>query len=170
MSISHRHHHLITTLLFSLVLAGPAGAVVQPPEPAPGQQEAIEVQVIQHEERPGPMGGNPGHGPEGMLMRLRLTPEQQGKFQTMHFEQEKFMVRNRADVAVKRLELQQILGQPDFREQEVRAKYQEIQVLHQQAHQRSLDGFFQIRNLLTAEQRARLPVRWILHHMFKMKP
>ena len=159
-------------LVIGAGLCPPAGAVVQSPEPVISEQE-MDVEVVQQGAGPGPMrqrmGGPmpaPGDHPHAMLRMLRLTTEQQQKFQLIHFEHEKSMIKGRAEVQIKRLELEQLLSQPDFKEGEVRAKAQELQSLMAQQRQKSLDVFFQIRNLLTPEQCSRMPMRWMLHHVF----
>lgn len=159
---SQRFSALAAALIIQAGLAVPAGAVVQSPEPVVEQRE-VNMEVV--ERHPGPMRG-PGDHQEAMLRMLRLSPEQQTKFQAIHFEHEKTMIRLRAEIQIKRLELEQLLGQPDFKENEVRARAQELQSLNAQARQKSLEVFFQIRSLLTPEQRSRLPVRWMLHHVF----
>lgn len=174
MSQSRPITRAIAALAFAAGLAQPAGAVVVPPESTDPQMRQVEVQerVMHGPGLPYEIQGHglgpmmQGGGPEAILRMLRLTPEQQAKFQALHLQQEKDMIRLRAETAIKRLELEHLLTSPDFKEADVRAKHRELEAAQAQERQRSLDALFQLRALLTPEQRARLPMRWMLRHMF----
>ena len=159
MKIASLHRFLAAAAVVPVVsvqLSASALAVVQSPEPNLEEQREVQMEVVEqhqgpgpmHQQMPGPMG-EPGDHAAAMLHMLRLSPEQQAKFRAIHFEHEKSMIKSRADMEIKRLELEQLLSQPDFKEAEVRAKAQELHTLMAQTRQKSLDVFFQIRNLLT---------------------
>ena len=104
------------------------------------------------------MGGC-GLGPDGWMFFSvpNLTEEQSAKLT----DRQKSFIANtsnlRSDLAVKRMELNQLLRQSQPKTEEVMAKQKELSDLQSQLQQKCLSKQLDMRKILTDEQRSQLP-------------
>ncbi|MFQ5914144.1 MAG: Spy/CpxP family protein refolding chaperone [Nitrospinota bacterium] len=96
-----------------------------------------------------------GHGDYvgRMKKKLELTDEQTGKIRNAILEARKKGVKVRADLRVARIELGQLLTQTEVDRGAVDQKISEISQIGQGLFRHWTDTFFQIREVLTPEQR-----------------
>ena len=95
-----------------------------------------------------------GCGPDSFLYSSveNLTPEQSGKLATLqknHLQETAIL---RTDLALKRIERDQLLAQPQPNRDEILSKQREITDLQAQLQQKALTRELELRTILTSEQ------------------
>jgi len=102
------------------------------------------------------MGYGPHSGGHGLWRALNLTPEQTQKIQALResFFKETLPLRN--DLMSKKLEMRSLWLQANPDEEKILAKQKEISVLRVQLGERAIKNRFEMRQILTPEQQAKL--------------
>jgi Spy/CpxP family protein refolding chaperone len=112
--------------------------------------------------------GGPGGGP---MDELGLTEEQQEKLRALHTEGRKAGIRSRADMQLKRMELEELLEADEPNQAAIDKTLRELNDLRGAALKRHIDQRLGFQRLLTAEQRAKFKSfrmqrgRMFRHHM-----
>ena len=88
-----------------------------------------------------------------MKQRLDLSDEQVGKIQDIMTESRKKGIKVRADLRVARIELGQLLAQKEVNKTAVDRKVSQIEETGKQLFRHWINSFFQVREVLTPEQR-----------------
>jgi Spy/CpxP family protein refolding chaperone len=136
-----------------------------PPAPGegPGMGRKWRAQMMNNggfSRRPGEMnrrGGFRGGRKTLDLSLLNLTDEQKAKIQKMRQQASPRARELRSKLLTGGQELKDMMFDPSFSDDSIRAKSRELRKLHEQAEDMKLDNFLSIRSVLTPEQRKRLP-------------
>ncbi|HWP81574.1 MAG TPA: Spy/CpxP family protein refolding chaperone [Bacteroidota bacterium] len=99
--------------------------------------------------QPGPMRGE---GPGRIMEELKLTEEQQQKFEQMRFDLMKQMAAHRSKVATAHVELQELVAKDPVDKSAIEKKIKEIADLRSQGTTLRLNHWFSVNKLLTPEQ------------------
>lgn len=91
------------------------------------------------------------------LSALNLTPEQKQKIQEIRKETGNKARDLRKTLRSKRLEMRDLMFDPDVSEAELRKKHKQVASLHEQAENAMFEDFLSIRSLLTPVQKKHLP-------------
>lgn len=92
----------------------------------------------------------------GMSDALALTDQQRADVGRLRSEERKGAIRRRADMAIARQELRELLTAPTLNEEAVSAKIRQVSALHAAAVQARADQLLAMRRVLTPEQLERL--------------
>lgn len=152
-----------------------APAPLQSPAAPGGQQFRHHPMHSQHMDRRGPWnpaGGERDHGDwrgmhrqfllarlvhdPSMRERLGITPEQAQKIQTQTFNFQKTEINTGADLAVKRLELRQLLSADTPNRSAIDQKLSEISAAQLAQEKAAVDFQLDMRTALTPDQRQKL--------------
>jgi Spy/CpxP family protein refolding chaperone len=101
-------------------------------------------------------GHREGRGLGRMGGELGLTPAQQEQIQAMRLDAERVMIRRRADMAIARLDLRQLMTAPSLDERALGAKVKELADLQAGMLRARVDQVLAFRKLLTPEQQQKL--------------
>jgi Spy/CpxP family protein refolding chaperone len=117
----------------------------------------------------GPMGGGGrggsmgqrGFGGEGFLspairQRLGITPDQVTKIHQQELDFQKAQIRNRADLEVKRIELNELIAADSPDHAAIDAKLQEVSAAQMASEKSEIDNRLALRDVLTPAQRQQL--------------
>jgi Spy/CpxP family protein refolding chaperone len=103
-----------------------------------------------------PPPGPPGSVGQRIKVDLGLTDEQVGRLRALKAEQRKAAVRQRADLAVARLELEEMLGAATVDEKALAAKIKAVSDMQAAAMKARLEARLAVRKVLSAEQFSKL--------------
>ncbi len=145
-------------LLLLLVLLAPGMGRAQPadaPPMGPGRGMGPGMGM-------GP-GSDCGGGPRSWIDQLDLSPEQQIRLEELRLEHRKAQIALRGKIAAARAELEVLLLDPEASRDAVLKAGEKIADLRSRAAQQNLAHRMDVRELLTAEQRAQL-VQWKSRH------
>lgn len=118
---------------------GPQGTADDPAGPPRARPEASG----------GPRGG-------GMMEELGLTDQQRQQMRALHSEHRKAAIRSRADLELKRLELNELLEADEPNQPALDNTIRELNDLRAASFKRRIDQRLAFRRLLTPEQRTKL--------------
>jgi Spy/CpxP family protein refolding chaperone len=112
----------------------------------------------------GPMGmGARGFGGQAgflsnpaMRQRLGITPDQITKFHQQDLDFQKTQIRDRADLQVKRIELNELIAASTPDRAAINAKLQEVSAAQMASEKASIDNRLAMRDILTPAQRQQL--------------
>lgn len=107
--------------------------------------------------------GGRGFGRQGgflnnpaMRQRLGITSDQAAKIQQQNLDFQKSQIRNRADLEVKRLELNELLAADNPDRAAINAKLQEVSAAQMASEKAGIDNRLALRDILTPAQRTQL--------------
>ncbi|MGH9788081.1 MAG: Spy/CpxP family protein refolding chaperone [Candidatus Acidiferrales bacterium] len=171
----NRSHALAALAAFALTAAvGAAWSFAQTPpsRPRPLQPphtmvlDDQEIEIDADEDMPGPHGfmGRHGHmgglmgGPmfAGMAEELGLTEEQQTKLRALHFETAKSGLQAHTNLALRRLELEELLEQDEPNQAELDKRIKALTDAQGAAFRQRIEHRMAFRRVLTPEQRTKL--------------
>lgn len=116
----------------------------------PGQQGNLKMPPeAKHEFK------RPGH-PASLLEQLRLTPEQKEKIRALQMQGHEQSHALHQQLRAKRQSLMQYLQSPDAEEGKAQGLQAEVSDLQSQMSMQRLKSWFQMRSILTPEQKQRL--------------
>lgn len=101
--------------------------------------------------------GMGGMGKPLDFSQLGLTDDQKAKIKAMRSKTQGKAKDLQQSIRDKRLEMRDLLFDPDATEQQIRAKKNELRQMQDQAETLMIDDFLGIRSVLTAEQKQKLP-------------
>jgi Spy/CpxP family protein refolding chaperone len=106
--------------------------------------------------QPAPPPGPPGDARERIKTELGLTDEQVERLRALKVEENKANIRRRADLAVARIELEEMLGAATVDERALAAKIKAVSDMQAAAAKARLEARLALRKVLSAEQYAKL--------------
>lgn len=110
----------------------------------------------------GMMGPMPGHG-HHLFNQLNLTPEQTARLQELRESYLRDTLVWRNELIVKRLDLRDLLRNPQAEPSQILSKQKEISQLEAKIQERTILYQLEIRKVLTPEQQKLLPPEFFLH-------
>jgi Spy/CpxP family protein refolding chaperone len=93
---------------------------------------------------------------EAMQREVGLSPEQAAQLSKMWSEQRKQSIRQRADTAIARMELEELLSAPTVDEKAVAMKVKALSDLHAAALKARIDHRLAVRRILSPEQQEKM--------------
>lgn len=118
---------------------------------------------------PGPPG-RPGRRPPAAMLKeeLGLNEAQVGQLRKLRADQRKAAIRRRADMAIARMELDELLGAATVDDKAVSAKVKELSDLQAASLRARVDGRMALHRVLTPEQHEKMkelrPQRRMMEH------
>ncbi|HEY9788450.1 MAG TPA: Spy/CpxP family protein refolding chaperone [Candidatus Obscuribacterales bacterium] len=107
--------------------------------------------------RQGAFGGGFGGRAPLDFSRLNLTEEQKTKIKALREKNADKAKELRQSMMTRRQEMQQMMFDPEASDAAIRAKFNELRRMQEQAEEIKINDFLAIRSLLTPEQKKRLP-------------
>ena len=140
-----------------------AGVLIILPLGSYAAQYNLETSNIQEQNNMGYLAQRMKHGKRGdrgqrmekLLQQLDLTTEQSEQIKTIQEDSKATAEDLREQMQTQRQEMKDLLAS-DTNTEQIRAKYQETQSLHQQLGNNRFETMLQIREVLTSEQRAEM--------------
>ena len=120
------------------------------------QMASAEGWMHREGHRGGWMRGQEGYGKE-MLKTLSLTPDQIKQMQTLRLEMEKEMLKPESDMKAKKLELKELMQQATPPADETKVKIREMMSLATPSALLAADYQLKMYDILTPEQRQKIP-------------
>jgi Spy/CpxP family protein refolding chaperone len=106
--------------------------------------------------RPDPERGGPGPDVARIQKEVGLNDGQVDQLEKLWTDQRKQRIRQRADMAIARMDLRQLLGASTVDEKAVNAKVKELGDLHAASLRARVDSVLAMRKILTPEQREKM--------------
>lgn len=91
-----------------------------------------------------------------VMEELNLTPQQREKLEALRNKLEKENIRIKAELKIKRIELQEMIDNPASKEKEIFNKIEEIGDLQKKLLKNKFSAVFELRKILTKEQAEKL--------------